>query len=244
MTSGRPENNTPLIEAQGLHTYYGDSHILHGIDITIHKSETVSLIGRNGMGKTTLLKTLIGVTPPRQGVVKVHGRDVKKMKVHKIIHQGIAFVPDDRGVFPNLSVHENLIMAARPGPSGRDDWSLDRVLDLFPRLKERIEHMGNQLSGGEQQMLTIGRALMTNPDLILLDEATEGLSPKLRQSIWSVIREIKKAGIASVLVDKDIKTLLDISDRNIIIEKGTIIYEGGSEKLIAEPEILKKYVGV
>lgn len=244
MTSGSSENNTPLIEAEGLHTYYGDSHILHGIDITIHQSETVSLIGRNGMGKTTLLKTLLGITPPRQGIVKVHGRDVKKFKVHKIIHQGIAYVPDDRGIFPNLSVHENLIMAARPGPGGRDDWSLDRVLDLFPRLKERIAHMGNQLSGGEQQMLTIGRALMTNPDLILLDEATEGLSPKLRQSIWSVIRQIKKAGIASVIVDKDIKTLLNISDRNIIIEKGAIIYEGGSEKLIAEPEILKKYVGV
>ena len=148
------------------------------------------------------------------------------------------------GFFPNLSVHENLIMAARSGPDGRDDWPLDRVLDLFPRLKERIEHMGNQLSGGEQQMLTIGRALMTNPDLILLDEATEGLAPKLRKIIWTVVRQIKKAGIATVIVDKDIKTLLDISDRNIIIEKGKIIYEGDSDRLIKEPEILKKYVGV
>ena len=244
MTTGSPGDNTPLIEARGLHTFYGDSHILHGIDITIHKSETVSLIGRNGMGKTTLLRTLINLTPPKQGSVKIHGRDIKKTKVHKIVHQGIAYVPDDRGIFPNLSVHENLIMAARSGPSGRDDWPLNRVLDLFPRLKERIEHMGNQLSGGEQQMLTIGRALMTNPDLILLDEATEGLAPKLRQIIWTVVREIKKAGIATVIVDKDIKTLLDISDRNIIIEKGKIIYEGGSDKLIEEPEILKKYVGV
>jgi branched-chain amino acid transport system ATP-binding protein len=244
MTTGSPGNNMPLVEARGLHTFYGDSHILHGIDITIYSGETISLIGRNGMGKTTLLRTLINFTPPRQGSVKVHGKDTKKNKVHKIIHQGIAYVPDDRGIFPNLSVHENLIMAARSGPDGRDDWPLSRVLDLFPRLKERLGHMGNQLSGGEQQMLTIGRALMTNPDLILLDEATEGLAPKLRTIIWTVIREIKKAGIATVIVDKDIKTLLDISDRNIIIEKGKIIYEGGSDKLIREPEILKKYVGV
>jgi branched-chain amino acid transport system ATP-binding protein len=244
MTTGSPGNNMPLVEARGLHTFYGDSHILHGIDITIYSGETISLIGRNGMGKTTLLRTLINFTPPRQGSVKVHGKDTKKNKVHKIIHQGIAYVPDDRGIFPNLSVHENLIMAARSGPDGRDDWPLSRVLDLFPRLKERLGHMGNQLSGGEQQMLTIGRALMTNPDLILLDEATEGLAPKLRTIIWTVVREIKKAGIATVIVDKDIKTLLDISDRNIIIEKGKIIYEGGSDKLIREPEILKKYVGV
>ncbi len=248
MTTGLPTgstgNDTPLIEARGLHTYYGDSHILHGIDITIQRNETVSLIGRNGMGKTTLLRTLINFNPPRQGSVKIHGRETKKTKVHKIVHQGIAYVPDDRGIFPNLSVHENLIMAARSGPNGRDDWPLNRVLDLFPRVKERLEHMGNQLSGGEQQMLTIGRALMTNPDLILLDEATEGLAPKLRTIIWNVIRQIKKAGIATVIVDKDIKTLLEISDRNIIIEKGMIIYNGGSDKLIKEPEILKRYVGV
>ncbi len=244
MTTGSPGNDTPLIEAKGLHTFYGDSHILHGIDITIQRNETVSLIGRNGMGKTTLLRTLINFTPPKQGSVKVHGRDTKKTKVHKIVRQGIAYVPDDRGIFPNLSVHENLIMAARSGPDGRDDWPLSRVLDLFPRLKERIGHMGNQLSGGEQQMLTIGRALMTNPDLILLDEATEGLAPKLRKIIWDVIKQIKKAGIATVIVDKDIKTLLEISDRNIIIEKGKVIYEGDSDRLIKEPEILKKYVGV
>ena len=138
MTTGSPGNNTPLIEARGLHTFYGDSHILHGLDITIHKSETVSLIGRNGMGKTTLLRTLIGFTPPRQGTLKVHGRDIKKTKVHKIVLQGIAYVPDDRGIFPNLSVHENLIMAARSGPNGRDDWPLSRVLELFPQFLKKI----------------------------------------------------------------------------------------------------------
>ncbi len=244
MILDRVENGTPLIEAKGLHTYYGDSHILHGIDFTIHRNETVSLIGRNGMGKTTTLRTLIGLTPPKQGTVKICGQDMTKSHVHNIVHQGIAYVPDDRGIFPNLSVHENLIMASRPGPNGKENWKLDRVLELFPRLTERMGNMGNQLSGGEQQMLTIGRALMTNPDLILLDEATEGLAPKLRKAIWTVVRQIKEAGIATILVDKDIRTLLDLADRNIIIEKGVIIYEGDSEKLIAEPEILQKYVGV
>ncbi len=244
MRSDIAENNTPLIEAKGLHTYYGDSHILHDINLTIHRNETVCLIGRNGMGKTTTLRSLIGLTPPRQGTVKINGKDMTTSKVHKIVHQGIAYVPEDRGIFPNLSVHENLIMAARPGPNGREDWPLNRVLELFPRLEERLAYMGNQLSGGEQQMLTIGRALMTNPDLILLDEATEGLAPLLKKSIWSVVKQIKEAGIATIIVDKDIHALLDISDRNIIIEKGVIIYEGNSEKLIAEPEILQRYVGV
>lgn len=244
MLSGIAANNTPLIEARGLHTYYGDSHILHGIDLTIYRNETVSLIGRNGMGKTTVLRTLIGLTPPRQGTVKINGKDMTKAKVHKIVHCGIAYVPEDRGIFPNLSVLENLTMAARPGPDGREDWPLDRVLELFPRLEERLAYMGNQLSGGEQQMLTIGRALMTNPDLILLDEATEGLAPLLRKSIWSVVKQIKAAGIATLIVDKDIYTLLDIADRNIIIEKGVIIYEGNSENLIEKPEILQRYVGV
>ena len=244
MLSDIAENNTPLIEARGLHTYYGDSHILHGIDFNIHRNETVSLLGRNGMGKTTMLRSLIGLTPPRQGTVKISGKDMTKSKVHKIVHRGIAYVPEDRDIFPNLSVRENLTMAARPGPDGREDWPLDRVLELFPRLEERLAYMGNQLSGGEQQMLTIGRALMTNPDLILLDEATEGLAPRLRKAIWTVVRQIKEAGIATILVDKDIRTLLDLADRNIIIEKGVIIYEGDSEKLIAEPEILQRYVGV
>ena len=244
MPSDISENNTPLIEARGLHTYYGDSHILHGIDLTIHRSETVSLIGRNGMGKTTTLRSLIGLTPPRQGTVKINGKDMTTSKVYKIVQQGIAYVPEDRGIFPNLSVIENLIMAARPGPNGREDWPLDHVLELFPRLAERLAFMGNQLSGGEQQMLTIGRALMTNPDLILLDEATEGLAPLLRKSIWSIVKEIKKAGIATIIVDRDIRTLLDIADRNIIIEKGVIVYEGNSEKLIAEPECLQRYVCV
>ncbi len=234
----------PIIEAHELHTYYGDSHILHGISLSIDPGETLSLMGRNGMGKTTLLRSLLGLTPPRQGTVKVYGQDMTGAPPEKIVRQGIAFVPEDRGIFPNLTVRENLLMAARPGPDGRQDWDLARVLDTFPRLAQRMTNMGNHLSGGEQQMLTVGRALMTNPDLLILDEATEGLAPLIRKEIWSVVRQIKESGIAAVIVDKDIKALLELTDRNIIISKGRIVYEGSSEELAANPEIHIQHLGV
>ncbi len=234
----------PIIEAHELHTYYGDSHILHGISLSIDPGETLSLMGRNGMGKTTLLRSLLGLTPPRQGTVKVYGQDMTGAPPEKIVRQGIAFVPEDRGIFPNLTVRENLLMAARPGPDGRQDWDLARVLDTFPRLAQRMTNMGNHLSGGEQQMLTVGRALMTNPDLLILDEATEGLAPLIRKEIWSVVRQIKESGIAAVIVDKDIKALLELADRNIIISKGRIVYEGSSEELAANPEIHIQHLGV
>jgi branched-chain amino acid transport system ATP-binding protein len=233
-----------IIEAQGLHTYYGDSHILHGISVSIGPGETLSLMGRNGMGKTTLLRSLLGLTPPRRGTVKIYGRDMTGAPPEKIVRQGIAFVPEDRGIFPNLTVRENLVMAARPGPDGRKDWDLTRVLDTFPRLAQRMTNMGNHLSGGEQQMLTVGRALMTNPDLLILDEATEGLAPLIRKEIWSVVRQIKQSGIAAVIVDKDIKALLELADRNIIISKGRIVYEGSSEELAANSEIHIQHLGV
>ena len=234
----------PIIEAHELHTYYGDSHILHGISLSIAPGETLSLMGRNGMGKTTLLRSLLGLTPPRRGTVKVYGRDMTGAPTEKIVRQGIAFVPEDRGIFPNLTVRENLLMAARPGPDGRMDWDLTQVLDTFPRLAQRMTHMGNHLSGGEQQMLTVGRALMTNPNLLILDEATEGLAPLIRKEIWSVVRQIKQSGIAAVIVDKDIKALLELSDRNIIVSKGRIVYEGSSEDLAANPEIHIQHLGV
>lgn len=234
----------PIIEAHELHTYYGASHILHGISFSIRPGETLSLMGRNGMGKTTLLRSLLGLTPPRRGTVKIYGRDMTGAPPEKIIRQGIAFVPEDRGIFPNLSVRENLVMAARPGPNGRKDWDLARVLETFPRLAQRMAHMGNHLSGGEQQMLTVGRALMTNPDLLILDEATEGLAPLIRKEIWSVVRQIKQSGIAAVIVDKDIKALLELADRNIIISKGRIVYEGSSADLAANPEIHIQHLGV
>jgi branched-chain amino acid transport system ATP-binding protein len=233
-----------IIDARDLHTYYGASHILHGISFAIAKGETVSLMGRNGMGKTTLLRSLLGLTPPRRGTVMVYGRDMTGAPPQNIVRQGIAFVPENRGIFPNLTVRENLVMAARSGPDGRKDWDLKRVLDTFPRLAQRMTHMGNHLSGGEQQMLTVGRALMTNPDLILLDEATEGLAPLIRKEIWSVVRQVKESGIAAVIVDKDMKALLDVCDRNIIISKGKIVYEGTSSDLAANPEIHQKHLGV
>jgi branched-chain amino acid transport system ATP-binding protein len=236
--------SNPIIEAREIHTYYGDSHILHGINFTISAGETVSLMGRNGMGKTTLLRSLLGLTPPRRGTVKVFGRDMTGAPPEKVVRTGIAFVPEDRGIFPKLTVRENLVMAARSGPNGRREWDLDRVLDTFPRLAQRMTNMGNHLSGGEQQMLTVGRALMTNPDLILLDEATEGLAPLIRNEIWSVVRQIKESGIAAVIVDKDLKALLAVSDRNIIISKGRIVFEGSSEELASNPELHKQHLGV
>ena len=236
--------DVPIIAAHGLHTYYGASHILHGIDLSIDPGETLCLMGRNGMGKTTLLRSLLGLTPPRRGTVKVYGRDMTGAAPEKIVRQGIAFVPEDRGIFPNLTVRENLVMAARPGPDGRKDWDLTRVLETFPRLAQRMNNLGNHLSGGEQQMLTVGRALMTNPDLLILDEATEGLAPLIRKEIWSVVRQIKQSGIAAVIVDKDIKALLELADRNIIISKGRIVYQGSSAELAAHPEIHIQHLGV
>ncbi len=237
-------STTPIIEASGIHTYYGDSHILHGIDFVVRPGETVSLMGRNGMGKTTLLRSLLNLTPPKAGEIKIFGQSSARLAPHKIARQGIAFVPEDRGIFPTLSVKENLLMAERPPTGDREPWTLKRVLEVFPRLAERISHMGNQLSGGEQQMLTVARALMTNPELVLLDEATEGLAPLIRLEIWMVIRHIKETGIASIIVDKEIGALLNVADRNYIINKGEVVYEGGSQELIDNPEIHIKYLGV
>lgn len=235
---------TPIIEAHDLHTYYGDSHILHGISLSVKPGETLCLMGRNGMGKTTLLRSLLRLTPPRRGTIKVYGQDMTGAPPERIVRKGIAYVPEDRGIFPNLTVRENLVMAARPGCDGRRDWDMTRVLETFPRLAQRMAHMGNHLSGGEQQMLTVGRALMTNPDLLILDEATEGLAPLIRKEIWSVIQQIKLSGIAAVIVDKDITALMKLADRNIIISKGRIVYEGSSEDLAANPEIHIQHLGV
>ena len=234
----------PLIEAEGLHTYYGDSHILHGVSLKVHRGETISLMGRNGMGKTTTVRSLIGLTPPRRGTVRISGEETTHQPVYRNVRKGIAYVPEDRGIFPTLSVRENLIMAARRGLNGRDEWNLPRVLELFPRLGERINNMGNQLSGGEQQMLTIARALMTNPELIILDEATEGLAPLIRLEIWMVVRHIKETGIAVIIIDKDVNALLDVCDRNYILSKGQIVYQGPSSELKAQPELHKQHLGV
>lgn len=233
-----------IIEATGLHTYYGASHVLHGVNFYVGKGDTVSLLGRNGMGKTTTLRSILGFVPPRQGRVRIHGHDVTGAKPYKIIRQHIAYVPEGRGMFSNLTVKEHLVMPARPGSNDCFDWTFERVMDTFPRLSERLNHMGSQLSGGEQQMLAIGRALMTNPNLLILDEATEGLAPLIREEIWRIIRTIKSDGIATVIVDKNVKALLDIVDRNVILVKGEVVFDGSSKELREKPEILERNIGV
>jgi len=235
---------TAFIEARGIHTFYGSSHILHGVDFTVGRGETVALMGRNGMGKSTLLKSILGLVAPRQGSVTVAGADVTGAETHAVIRRGIAYVPEGRGIFPTLNVRENLIMAARPGVDGRRDWTYERVLATFPRLAERLDNMGNHLSGGEQQMLSIGRALMTNPDLLILDEATEGLAPLIRREIWHTIRAIKDSGIASIIVDKNVHVLLDLAQRHVILVKGRIVYDGGPQALRDDPAILKRHIGL
>jgi len=233
-----------LIEARGLHTYYGASHILHGIDFRIDLGEAVGLMGRNGMGKSTLLKSMLGLVPPRSGTVKVKGEDMTAAAPHRIARAGVAYVPEGRGIFPNLSVRENLVMAARAGLDGRRDWTFERVMETFPRLGERLTHGGGQLSGGEQQMLTIGRALMTNPDLLILDEATEGLAPLIAREIMRIIATVKESGIATVIVDKNFGAVNAITDRNVILVKGEVVYEGSAADLRSKPEVHQRYLGV
>ncbi|MSP67341.1 MAG: ABC transporter ATP-binding protein [Alphaproteobacteria bacterium] len=234
----------PLLVVEDLHTHYGQSHVLRGVSFRIGAGEAISLIGRNGMGKTTTLRSLIGLTRPTRGAVRFRGESLIGHPPEAIARRGLAYVPEDRGIFPTLTVRENLVMAARPGASGRVDWTLPRVLDLFPRLAERLAHMGNQLSGGEQQMLTIGRALLTNPDLLLLDEATEGLAPLIRRQIWQVIGQIRAAGVATLIVDKSITTLMRIADRHLIIAKGEIVFEGSTAALAADSEAHRRHLGV
>ena len=237
-------SDTALIDARGIHTYYGRSHILHGVDFVVRRGETVGLMGRNGMGKTTLLRSVLGLVRARAGTVRVAGVDMTQAATHAIVRKGIAYVPEGRGIFPNLSVRENLVMAARAGADGRCDWTFERVMQTFPRLAQRLSHGGAQLSGGEQQMLTIGRALMTNPDLLILDEATEGLAPKISREIWGIVGQIKQAGIAAVIVDKNFAAVAAVADRVVILVKGATAYEGASAELRAQPELHLKYLGV
>jgi branched-chain amino acid transport system ATP-binding protein len=233
-----------LMEGRGLHTYYGASHILHGVDFSIRRGESVGLMGRNGMGKSTLLKTVLGLVRPRSGRVSVKGEDMTAAPPHRIARAGIAYVPEGRGIFPNLSVRENLMMAARAGPGGRREWTYERVLETFPRIAERLGHGGAELSGGEQQMLTIGRALMTNPDLLILDEATEGLAPLIAREIMDIVSLVRGSGIATVIVDKNFRAVNAITDRNVILVKGEVVYAGPADELRARPEVHLRYLGV
>ncbi len=233
-----------LIQVQGLNSFYGASHILRNIDFKVNRGETIGLMGRNGMGKSTLLKSIMGIVTPQSGQVFIKGQRMNGRDIFEVAQLGIAYVPEGRGIFGNLSVLENLKMAARPGTQGQNDWTYERVLETFPRLKERLGHGGQQLSGGEQQMLTIGRALMTNPDVLILDEATEGLAPLIAREIWRICSVIKESGISSIIVDKNWKHVTKITDRNVILVKGEVVFEGSSELLQSQPQIMAQHLGV
>jgi len=234
----------PLLEARGLDTYYGQSHVLRDLSLSIAGGETIGLMGRNGMGKTTLVRTLVGLIRPRRGQVLLDGEDVTAVPTHIIARRGVAYVPEGRGIFASLSVAENLMIAGSGAVEGTERWSLARVLELFPRLGQRLRHRGDQLSGGEQQMLAIGRALMTNPRLLLLDEATEGLAPLLREEIWRTIRLIRATGMTSLVIDKTVTSVTAIADRIIILVKGEIVFQGSPQELKAHPDLMHRHLGV
>jgi branched-chain amino acid transport system ATP-binding protein len=232
-----------ILQAQDVHAWYDSSHVLHGVSLDIRKGETVGLLGRNGMGKSTLIRSLLGHVQQRDGHIHLFGHDISKARPHEVARMGVAYVPEGRGVFGNLSVRENLVMAARRGRDDRNDWTLERVLHTFPRLAERLTNLGSQLSGGEQQMLSIGRALMTHPDLIILDEATEGLAPLIVADIWRVIDEMKASGLAVLIVDRDWHKVLSRSNRALVLQKGLVVMQGDAQNMLHNPD-LPNYLGV
>jgi branched-chain amino acid transport system ATP-binding protein len=236
--------SAPLIEIDALHAGYGDSRVLHGVSFALPAGRALGLLGRNGMGKTTLIRTLMGYLRPTAGRVRWQGRDVTGWPPERIARLGVGYVPEGRGIFPNLSVRENLVMAARPSADGQRPWPLERVLETFPRLGERLAHGGQQLSGGEQQMLAIGRALMTSPQLLILDEATEGLAPLVVAEIWRVIAQIRAGGISTLIVDRNVRRVLEHTDQAVVLEKGRIVCSAASATLAADTAALTRWLGV
>ena len=234
----------PLIAVSGLNAYYDDSHILRDLSFTLNPGETLGLMGRNGMGKTTLIRSIMGLVRPRSGTIAVAGRDVTGEPSFRIARQGLAYVPEGRGIFASLSVLENLAIAERKGVDGGSRWTLERALELFPRLRERSRNRGDQLSGGEQQMLAIARALVANPRALILDEATEGLAPLIRAEIWRTVRLVRESGVATILVDKTVSEVTAIADRIVILVKGQVAFEGAPQALRADPEIMRLHLGV
>jgi branched-chain amino acid transport system ATP-binding protein len=235
---------TPLLEGRSLDTYYGQSHVLRGVSLGIAAGETVGLMGRNGMGKTTLIRSLMGLVRPRRGQVLIDGEDVTRLATYAIARRGFAYVPEGRGIFASLSVEENLAIGERPAASSGGAWSRRRVLELFPRLAERRSNRGDQLSGGEQQMLAIGRALLTNPRLLILDEATEGLAPLVREEIWKTIRVVRATGIATLIVDKTVSAVAGIADRVVILVKGEVVFDDSPAKLVSDADLMHRHLGV
>ncbi len=232
-----------MLNVQGLYAGYGYGEVLYGLDLTVQPGEVVGLLGRNGMGKTTTVRSIMGMAPVRRGQVVFGGQLLPSRKSYYAARAGIGLVPEGRYVFPTLSVRENLIATARTRTEGAA-WTLDRVWSLFPLLKERERHLGSQLSGGEQQMLAIGRALMINPKLLILDEATEGLAPLIRQDIWRCLSEVKSQGHSILVVDKDLKALAQLCHRHYIIDKGRIVWSGSSGDLLVRRDIQQRYIGI
>ena len=233
-----------MLEMEGLDAFYGQSQALFGMSLSVEAGQVVSLMGRNGMGKTTTIRSIMGLIRPRGGSLSFQGQNLIGLASYKVAQLGLGLVPEGRQIFPNLTVRENLVATARTGQGTSKPWTLDRVYELFPRLEDRQDSMGNQLSGGEQQMLAVGRALTTNPTLLLLDEATEGLAPLIRDEIWSCLSALKSAGQAILIIDKNVETLTEICDHHFIVEKGHLVWNGNSDELRANPEIQQQYLGV
>jgi branched-chain amino acid transport system ATP-binding protein len=231
-----------MLELEAVETSYGASQVLFGVGFKVDAGEVVTLLGRNGMGKTTTVRSIMGLVKPLAGRVRFDGGDLTGQPAYRVAQAGIGLVPEGRQIFPNLTVRENLVATARS--VGRNGWTLDKVHGYFPRLAERAGNMGNQLSGGEQQMLAIGRALMTNPKLLILDEATEGLAPLVRQEIWRCLASLKAEGQAILVIDKNLESLLKLADRHVVIEKGRVVWQGTSAALAKEPAIQHRYLGV
>ena len=233
-----------LLDVREVETFYGSSQALFGISFSVRQGEFVTLIGRNGMGKTTTVKSVMGLLRPKRGEVRFSGSALTGLPAYRVAQQGLGLVPEGRQVFPNLSVRENLVATANNRNAAADPWTLDKVYALFPRLNERERNLGANLSGGEQQMLAIGRALMTNPRLLILDEATEGLAPLIRKEIWDCLARLKGMGQTIIVIDKNIGALLRLADSHHIVEKGRVVWSGGSASLGADPGLLQRYVGV
>jgi branched-chain amino acid transport system ATP-binding protein len=233
-----------MLEVRGLEASYGASQILFGVDLDIAAGEVVTLLGRNGMGKTTTVRAIMGLMRPKSGSVAFAGKALAGLPAYRIAQAGLGLVPEGRQIFPNLSVRENLIATARAPSGGDEPWTLERIFALFPRLAERQTNMGNQLSGGEQQMLAVGRALMTNPRLLILDEATEGLAPIIRAEIWRCLAGLKAQRQAILVIDKNLEALTRLADRHYVLEKGRIVWRGNSTELRADATIRQRYLGV
>ena len=234
----------PLLELSNVETCYGLSQVLFGMSLAIAPGEMVTLMGRNGMGKTTTVRSIMGLTRAMAGSIRFGGRDIRGLAAYQVAKLGIGLVPEGRQVFPNLTARENLVATAANRSGAAEPWTLDRVCGLFPRLAERIANMANQLSGGEQQMLAIGRALMTNPRLLILDEATEGLAPLIRAEIWQCLTRLKAAGQSILVIDKNVEALTRIADRHYLIERGRVMWTGSSAELAAAPQVQHQYLGI